>query len=102
MEGEKEFPAEVMTKNRRGEPEVRLLVDSGKFVRYHYMDPKSGRLVEKGKLSILLKPSTGEEVHYYLIPTSQKDRFLAVVPKGSGKKERKFWDSKTRTAVKPW
>ena len=44
------YPDSVITKDRKGNKEVRLLVDKGRFVRYQYMDPKTGKIVEKVNL----------------------------------------------------
>jgi outer membrane lipoprotein-sorting protein len=91
-----EYPKEVLTKNKKGEYEVRLLVSKGKYVKYQYMDPKTGKIVENGKFSIIMKSESGEE-HLYLIP--MKGRFLAI-PVKDEKKHRKVWDGEK--AVELW
>ena len=87
------FPESVLTRNQRGETEARRLIDSGRFVRYEYVYPETGKQAEKGKLSIILKSdSDGRETHYFLIPI-KGNRFLTVIPKDD-EKNRKVWDGK--------
>ena len=90
------FPESVLTKNRKGETEVRILIDKGKFVRYTYIYP-DGRPAEGGKISIILTNEKGEQAHYFLIPT-QGGRYLAIVPKEE-KEQRKVWDSQGKKEV---
>jgi hypothetical protein len=90
------YPDSVITYNKKGKPEVRWLVDKGKFVRYQYKDPKTGKLLEKGKFSIILKNEQGKEEHFYLIPV--QNRFLAIPIKEIAK-ERKVWDERKKAPV---
>jgi hypothetical protein len=90
-----EYPESVITKDKKGNKEVRLLVDKGQFVRYQYMDPKTGKIVEKGKSSIILKTAEKEE-HFYIIPI-KKGRALVIFPK-SEVKQRKVWNKTTKNA----
>jgi hypothetical protein len=85
----KKYPEKVITFDKKGNREVRLLVDKGKFVRYKYMDPASGKIVEKGKFSIILRNEKGKEEHLYIIPL-QKNKALVVWP-SKEKKKRKVW-----------
>ncbi len=56
------YPKAVLTKDGK----ARVLVDKGKFFRYKYVDPKTGKTAEKGKNMLVLK---GEKDEYlYLIP----------------------------------
>jgi hypothetical protein len=91
-----EYPETVITHDRKGNKEVRWLVDKGKFVRYQYRDPASGKLLEKGKFSLLLKNRQGKEEHFYLIPI--QNRFLAIPLKEAAKK-RKVWDGSKKKVV---
>ena len=91
MAQKKECPPETITFDRKGNKEVRLLVDKGRFVRYQYMDPPSGKIVEKGKFSIILKNEKGKEEHLYIIPLKEK-KALVVWP-GQEKKERMVWSN---------
>jgi len=90
------YPDSVLTKNRKGETEVRLLIDKGRFVRYTYVYP-DGRKAEGGKVSIILTNEKGEQTHYFLIPT-QGGRYLAIIPKEE-KENRKVWDGKKEIEV---
>jgi hypothetical protein len=85
------YPDSVLTKNRKGETEVRLLIDKGRFVRYTYVYP-DGRKAEDGKISIILTNEKEGQTHYFLIPT-QGGRYLTVIPKDD-KEKRKIWDGK--------
>ncbi len=85
------YPDGVLTRDRRGNPEVRWLVDRGRFVRYQYRDPGTGKLLENGKFSVVLKGSGGKEEHFYLIPVG--NRFLAI-PLKEGSMDRKVWDGR--------
>jgi len=89
------YPDSVLIKNRKGETEVRLLIDKGKFVRYTYIYP-DGKPAD-GKISIILTNEKGEKTHYFLIPT-QGGRYLAIIPKGE-KENRKVWDGKKEVGV---
>jgi ClpP class serine protease len=86
------FPESVLTMNMKGETEVRRLIDKGRFVRYDYIYPKTGKQTEKGKLSIILRNDEGKEEHLFLIPV-KGGRFLAVIPKDE-KKNRRVWNGK--------
>ncbi|HJW96556.1 MAG TPA: hypothetical protein VJ485_00145 [archaeon] len=101
------YPESVLTKNRKGETEVRLLIDKGKFTRYTYVYP-DGTKAEGGKVSIILTNETDQRTHYFLIPT-QGGRYLAIIPKETtGKKAtgespsvkvRKVWNGKGEVEV---
>ncbi|MEE9167749.1 MAG: hypothetical protein V3U24_09880 [Candidatus Neomarinimicrobiota bacterium] len=88
-----EYPSSVITQDSKGNKEVRLLLDRGKFVRYRYLDSVTGKIAENEKMSILLKNTEGEEKHLYIIPL-QPGRSLVIWPKG-GEKSRSVWNSET-------
>ncbi|MEM7816089.1 MAG: hypothetical protein QXN71_03150 [Candidatus Aenigmatarchaeota archaeon] len=90
------YPDSVLTKNRKGETEVRLLIDRGKFTRYTYIYP-DGKPAEGGKISVILTNEKGERTHYFLIPT-KGGRYLAIIPKEE-KEFRKVWDPKQMKEV---
>jgi hypothetical protein len=90
-----EKPGSVITRNRSGESEVRNLLDRGEFVRYNYTDPETGRIMESGKMSIILKSQRGEE-HLFLIPL-KNGRFLAIFD--DDKKVRHVWDGNKAVRV---
>ncbi|MFQ6020681.1 MAG: hypothetical protein ACE5J4_01510 [Candidatus Aenigmatarchaeota archaeon] len=85
-----QYPESVLTKNRKGDTEVRWLIDKGKFVRYNYRDPKTKKILENNKFSLIIKNSKGKEEHFYMIPL--KGKFLTIPIKD--KKKRKVWDGK--------
>ncbi|MBS3057274.1 MAG: hypothetical protein J4415_01445 [Candidatus Diapherotrites archaeon] len=95
------YPEEVITHDRKGNPEVRTLLDKGQFVRYHYANPKTGRLLEKGKFTILLKNERGELIHFYAIPMQQGKRYLLIEVREKVI-ERKVWDARKKKAVELW
>lgn len=83
-----EYPESVLTKSKKGKIEVRSLIDSGKFTRYEYLDPKTGKKSEN-KFKLVLKGKKQEE--FFVIPISG-GRFLLVPSEAKGK--RKIWDGK--------
>lgn len=95
------YPEEVIAHGRKGNPEVRLLLDKGEFVRYHYADPKTGRLLENGKFTILLKNDKGKLIHFYAIPMQKGKRYLLIEVREKGI-ERKAWDAQKKKAVELW
>lgn len=94
-----EYPETVLTRNRKGEPEVRNLLARGEFVQYNYTDPKTGRLMESGKSSIILKSDKADkgEQHFFLIPIKGQNRFLAILDNEN--KARHVWDGKKAVKV---
>ena len=94
-----EYPDSVITVDKKGNKEVRVLVDKGKFVRYQYINPKTGKIVENSKYSILLQTKAGEE-HLYVIPM-KGNRALVVFPK-SEVKQRKVWNKTKKKAEDLW
>lgn len=85
-----EYPEEVLTKSKKGKIEVRNLVDYGKFVRYDYLDPKTGKRSEDKVKIVLYNGEDYEE--YFIIPLKQKNRFLMLQAEKKG--PRKIWDGK--------
>lgn len=92
------YPDSVITFDKLGNPQVRWFLDRGKFVKYQYRDPKTGRLLEKGKWSVILRGQEGEEEHMYIIPLPGK-RGLVVWPKEE-KKGRMVWNAAKKRAEK--
>ncbi|MBI2530086.1 MAG: hypothetical protein HYW05_03005 [Candidatus Diapherotrites archaeon] len=95
------YPDEVITQDRKGNPEIRILLDKGQFVRYHYADPKTGKLLEKEKFTILLNDENGKLTHFYAIPMQKGKRYLLIEVQEKGI-ERKVWDAQKRKAVNLW
>ena len=82
-----EYPEEVLTKSKKGKTEVRSLVDSGKFVRYEYLDPETGKRSENKVKIVLYNGEDYEE--YFVIPLKQKNKSLLL--KAEKKPNRKLW-----------
>jgi hypothetical protein len=83
------FPPEVLTRTKRGEVEVRSLIDRGRFVRYNYLHPESGEPMEGGKVKLVLLSDRGVTEEYFIIPTkSGRDLLIPSTEKGA----RKIWD----------
>jgi hypothetical protein len=89
-----EYPEEVLTTSKKGKLEVRSLIDRGTFVRYEYLDPKTGERTEN-KLKIVLQHEAGQK-EYFIIPMKDKRKLvIPVEPKGP----RKLWDGKHNEPV---
>ena len=48
-----EYPEDVITINMQGKQEVRVLQEKGQYVKYNYLDLKTGK--ETSKYSLILK-----------------------------------------------
>ncbi len=88
------YPKEVLTKNKAGKEEARVLVDQGKYIRYKYEDIKTGKADNKVRLIL---DSNGKKEHYFLIPIKQ-DRRLMIHAKKAECKE--VYDEKSKKIVK--
>jgi hypothetical protein len=83
------FPEEVLTRTKRGEIEVRSLIDRGRYVRYNYLHPETGQPMEGGKVKLVLLAESGKTEEFFIIPTkSGRDLLIHGVEKGA----RKIWD----------
>jgi hypothetical protein len=83
------FPEEVLTRTKKGEVEVRSLIDRGRYVRYNYVDPETGLPLEGGKVKLVLVSDTNRTEEYFIIPTkSKRDLLIPAAEKGA----RKVWD----------
>ncbi len=85
------FPDEVLTRTKKGEIEVRSLIDRGAFVRYRYLHPDTGEPMEGGKVKLVLRSDDGTTQEFFVIPTkSHRDLLLPAAEKG----DRKIWDGR--------
>src|SRR6266498_2517646 len=83
------FPDEVLTRTKKGEVEVRSLIDRGRYVRYHYLHPETGEQMEGGKVKLVLIADGGKTDEYFILPTkSKRDLLIPAAEKGA----RKVWD----------
>jgi len=86
------YPGEVLTKSKKGKIEVRGLADRGRFVRYGYLDPESGK--KSGKIKLVLFGKKEEE--FFIIPVKDgRNLMLPVEFKG----KRSIWDESKGEAV---
>lgn len=83
------FPEDVLTRTKKGEIEVRSLIDRGRYVRYNYLHPDTGEPMEGGKVKLVLLAEDGKAEEYFVIPTkSKRDLLIPAAEKGA----RKVWD----------
>ncbi|HKZ89334.1 MAG TPA: hypothetical protein VJ300_03650 [Thermoplasmata archaeon] len=83
------YPEEVLTRTKKGEVEVRALVDRGRYVRYRYLHPETGAPMEGGKVKLVLISEAATTEEYFIIPTKSKRDLLIPAP---DKGARKIWD----------
>ncbi|TLZ72029.1 MAG: hypothetical protein E6K06_05245 [Methanobacteriota archaeon] len=84
-----DFPDEVLTRTKKGEIEVRSLIDRGRYVRYRYLHSETGEVMEGGKVKLVLLSDAGRAEEYFIIPTkSKRDLLIPAAEKGA----RKVWD----------
>src|SRR5437870_13219006 len=67
-----DFPDEVLTRTKKGEIEVRSLIDRGGYVRYRYLHSETGEVMEGGLIKLVLLSDTGRTEEYFIIPTRSK------------------------------
>jgi hypothetical protein len=77
-----EYPEEVLTKNGK---EARKLVDRGKFVRYKYINVRTGTISSKTKLVLIL--DNGEREEFFIIPMKNSTRNLLIRDKDRGSRK---------------
>ena len=83
------YPDDVLTRTKKGELEVRSLIDRGRYVRYNYLDPDTGAPMEGGKVKLVLVSESGRTEEFFVIPTkSRRDLMIPAPEKGA----RKVWD----------
>ena len=83
------FPDEVLTRTKKGEIEVRSLIDRGRYVRYHYLHPETGEPMEGGKVKLVLVAADGTVEEFFVIAAKSKRDLLIPAPE---KGARKVWD----------
>ncbi len=91
-----EYPEEVVAISKKGKREVRSLIDKGKFVRYEYLDPETGKKSEN-KIKLVLINDGKIKEEYFVIPLKQKNKFLLI--KAENKPNRKLWDNEKKMVV---
>jgi len=83
------FPEDVLTRTKKGDLEVRSLIDRGRFVRYEYVHPETGEAMEGGKVKLVLLPESGQREEFFIIPMKSGRSLLLPAP---DKGERTIWD----------
>ena len=88
------YPEQVLTKSKKGKVEVRKLIDSGRFVRYEYIDPETGKLTQnKYKLLLII----GDRMEEFFIVPLKDGRYLMIPTETKG--ERMVWDGEKAVGV---
>jgi len=88
------YPEQVLTKSKKGKVEVRKLIDSGRFVRYEYIDPETGKLTQnKHKLLLII----GDRMEEFFIVPLKDGRYLMIPTETKGK--RMVWDGEKAVGV---
>jgi len=97
------FSESVLTKSKKGKIEVRSLIDSGEFVRYEYLDPKTGKKSEnKYKLVLIPKKQNlnAKELpkisEFFVVPIAG-GRFLMIPTEEKG--SRAVWDGEKAVKI---
>lgn len=94
------YPKEVIATTSKGKKEVRIFVEKGKYMRYTYADPETGKLVGKGKEAVFLKNEKGQYEELFIIPLKDKKAFLfKTKEKPRAVKERKIWVKEKKKAI---
>jgi hypothetical protein len=98
----KEYPESVLTKDKKGNLEIRNLTSRGQFVMYDYRDLNTFRQVESSKRKLYLKDKDGKTEEYYIISLKNGNRSLLITPEKPEGKERKLWNDKTKKEEDLW
>ena len=97
-----DYPETVLTKDKKGDQEIRNLVSRGQFVMYDYRDIKTFKQVESNKKKIYLKDENGQISEYYIIPLKTGNRSLLIIPEKIEEKHRKVWNEKNKKEEDLW
>ncbi len=100
--GEHEYPDSVLTKDRKGNPEIRNLLSRGEFILHDYRDPVTFGNVESNKQKLYLKALDGTITELFIIPTKSPERALMIRPKEKEEKNRMIWNEKTQEQEELW
>jgi hypothetical protein len=92
----REYPEEAIAFSGKGRREVRLLIERGRYARYTYLDPATGRPVKAGKEAVWLKPDgKGAYEELYIVPIGAGRNFCFRKKGTPGK----AWDPRRKKAV---
>lgn len=98
----KKYPESVLTKDKKGNSEVRNLISRGQFVVYDYRDVKTFKQVESNKKKLYLKDKDGKVTEYYIIPLKSGNRSLLIKSEKPEEKVRKVWNDKIQKEEDLW
>jgi hypothetical protein len=98
----KEFPESVLTKDKKGNLEVRNVISRGQFVMYDYRDVKTFKQVESNKKKLYLRDKNGKIEEYYIIPLKIGNRSLLITPDKPEEKTRKIWNDEAKKEEDLW
>ncbi len=94
------YPKEVIAITSKGKKEVRIFLERGKYVRYTYADPETGKIVKKGKEAVFLKSEKGKYVEFFVVPIGEKKNLLFKIKEKEEKvKKRKVWLKEKKKAI---
>jgi hypothetical protein len=90
------YPKEAVAVSSKGKREARIFVEKGTYIRYTYKDADSGKLVQEGKESVVLKNDSGKKEQLFIIPM-KSDKSLLIKSKNPSAKI--CWDEKKKKSV---
>lgn len=88
------YPDAVLTTSKKGINEARVLIDSGRFFRYRYVETESGKSEEKIKMVLVNDAGTAEE--FFVFPV-KGGKFLLVPQKYKGRRD--VWDGEKAITI---
>ena len=89
-----QYSEETITTNKQGKKEVRVLQEMGQYVKYNYLDLKTGK--ETSKYSIILRSESKQE-HLFIVPI--KSGKSLILKQETDNKKRKARDKEKKRAV---
>jgi len=89
-----QYPEEIITTNKQGKREVRVLQEKGQYIRYNYLDPETGK--KTTKYSLILKSDDKKE-HLMIIPMKTGKSLIVEQKKESRK--LKILDEKKKKII---
>lgn len=94
------YPKEVIAITSKGKKEARIFVERGRYIRYTYIDPETGKLVRKGKEAVFLKNEKGQYEELFIVPLKKRRSLLfKTKEKPEAVKARKVWVKEKKKAI---
>lgn len=100
--GDRDYPASVLTQDRKANYEVRNLLARGEFLLHDYRNALDFTPVESSKQKLYLKEANGTVTEYFLIPTKNPNQMMMIRPKEKDQKERMVWNEKAKREEELW